>query len=903
MSRNPINHLLSPKSVTVIGASNKPGRPGNLVMRNLLQGSFNGPIMPVSLKYDSVCGVLAYKSLGLLPQTPDLAILANNAKHVIKTLTELGQLNCPYAIILATGIDKLPVVDGLSGNEQVLNVCQKYGIRLLGGSSLGIQIPHLGLNASFAHQQALPGKVALISQSSSIATTMLDWANHKGIGFSHFISVGETIDINFNELLDYLGRDNKTQAILLYIDSIKDHRHFMSAARSAARSKPIIVIKSGSTTEGAISVEHHTGQHAGRDVVYDAAFKRSGMLRVKDLHQLYAAFETLANTKQLKGERLAIITNGGAPGIMAVDALISRGGKLAQLEDEILSSLSQLMPNYWTATNPVDVAGDATPERFSKAVSLILDSHEVDTLLIIHSPSAVASGEAFSQHVVDAIKAHPRHKRINILTNWTGEEAAYQARRIIRKAGIPTYRTPAGAIGAFMHMVEYRRNQRLLQETPKSISRHYQTAPIKVRELAQSLIKQGHQSIDLNLAQPLLTSYGLKTIDTYLVETPRQAKEIAAKIGFPVALKIGAANLTYKSDVGGVVLNLASEEEVELAAKAMLERAESFDKKITISGLIVQKMANTAGAQELRFAMHNDAVFGPVLYIGEGGSQWDLNQDAAVALPPLNTALARYMLISALKTGKIKDRRALQALDINALSIVITQLSYLIIDCPEIKSLDINPMLVSGEDVTLLDVNIELQPSESDGAQRLAIRPYPRELEEIFTLRDGRDVLLRPIKAEDEQSHIEFNNSLSQEDRYKRFFGEVGQLSHDEMAKMTQIDFDREMAFIASYRDSDNNFHTLGVVRAITDPENDETEFAVVIRSDLQGQGLGKRLMLKMIDYCKNRETSMMMGLTLPQNAGMVSLSRKLGFKVKFDMEEGWVEMKLDLQAYDYKHE
>lgn len=897
MSRNPINHLLSPKSVAVIGASNRAGRPGNLIMRNLLQGGFSGPIMPVTTKYQAVCGVLAYKSLDALPQTPELAVLAINAEHVIQALESLGNIGCPYAIILATGLSKLPLKDGLNGQQQVLSICQQYGIRILGGSSLGMQVPHIGLNASFAHQQALPGKVALISQSSSIASTMLDWANHKGIGFSHFISVGETFDVGFNELLDYLGRDNRTQAILLYVDSISDHRHFMSAARSAARSKPIIVIKSGNTAEGAISVAHHTGQHAGRDAVYDAAFKRAGMLRVNDLHQLYAAFETLANTKQLKGERLAIITNGGAPGIMAVDALINQGGKIAELEPSVYQELQKLLPPHWAPANPVDIAGDSTPERFSAAISAVLSSTEIDTLLIIHSPSAVASGEEFARHMITAVKAHPRHKRVNILTNWTGEESAYGARRLIRNAGLPTYRTPAGAIGAFMHMVEYRRNQRLLQETPKSISRHYQTDPSKVRAIAQQLMTDGHHNIDLNLASPLLKSYGLQTIETYLVATPAEAAEKAHDIGFPVALKIAVPSLIHKSDIGGVALNLASRKEVELAADAMQERIEGLSKSYAISGLIVQKMAPSAGAQELRFAMHNDPVFGPVLYIGEGDAHWDLNRDAAVALPPLNTALARYMLISALKSGKIKDRRALQSLDINALSIVLTQLSYLIIDCPEIKSLDINPMLVSGENITLLDVNIELQHSDNDGAQRLAIRPYPRELEELFTLRDGSEVLLRPIKAEDEQSHVAFNNSLSKEDRYKRFFGEVGQLSHEQMAKMTQIDFDREMAFIASQRNDDNSVHTLGVVRAITDPENHETEFAVVIRSDLQGQGLGKKLMTKMIEYCQQRGTKLMMGLTLPQNSGMVSLSRKLGFKVKFDIEEGWVEMKLDLQS------
>ena len=901
MSRNPISHLFQPKSIAVIGASDKLGRPGNLVMRNLLQGSFAGPIMPVSVKYSAVCGVLAYKTVEQLPMTPDFAIIAVNAASVADVLTQLGEIGCTYASILASGINQLPETEQGSGEQQITAIAKQYGIRLLGGSSLGMQLPHIGLNASFAHLQALPGKVAFISQSSSIATTMLDWANHKGIGFSHFISLGETIDINFNELLDYLGRDHKTHAILLYIDSIQDHRRFMSAARTAARSKPILVIKSGSTAEGAISVSHHSGdqsggQNAGSDLVYDAAFRRAGMLRVHDLHELFAAFETLAHAKPLKGERLAIVTNGGAPGIMAVDGLISRGGKLAQLEPEIIERLEKILPNYWSRSNPIDITGDSTPARFAQAVEILTQSKQIDTLLIIHSPSAVAPGEEFADSILTVTAKLPKSSKLTILTNWTGEQAAYEARRRFRKNGIPTYRTPEGAVGAFMHMVEYRRNQKLLQQTPKSISRHVQSNASLVRELAQQHLANGITNLDIGSGQEILSAYGLTCIATSSAQTPAQAKAIACAIGFPVALKIEARDLAYKSDVGGVVLNINNGDDVEHAATAMLERVASFESGINITGLTIQKMAQTAGAQELRFAMHNDPVFGPVLYIGEGGSDWDLAQDAAVALPPLNTALSRYMLINALKTGKIKDRKALQALDINALSVVLTQLSYLIVDCPEIVALDINPMLVAGAEIILLDVNIKLAPSEGDGTSRLAIRPYPKKHEEMFTLRDGREVLLRPIIAEDEQTHFEFNDSLSKEDRYKRFFGEVGQLSHEAMAKMTQIDFDREMAFIASYKDQDGKFHTLGVVRAITDPENSETEFAVVIRSDLQGQGLGKKLMVKMIEYCKQRGTLVMVGITLPQNAGMVSLSRKLGFKVKFDIEEGWVEMKLPLQ-------
>ena len=358
---NPINRFFNPKSIAVIGASNSLHRAGNLIMRNLLQGNFSGPIMPVNAKHQSICGVLAYKKISDLPQVPDLAVVAINASHTINVLTQLGELGCQQVILLAAGIDQLTEVNEQSGNEQVKTIAKQYGIRILGGSSLGMQIPHLGLNASFAHQQAQNGKIAFISQSSSVATTVLDWANHKNMGFSYFVSVGETIDLSFNEILDFLSRDSKTQAILLYIDGIKDHRHFMSAARTAARAKPIIVIKSGSTSEGAISVSHHTGMMAGSDAVYDAAFRRAGMLRVNHLRELFAAFETLAHTKPLSGERLAIVTNGGAPGIMAVDTLISRGGKLAALESDIIERLSTLLPSHWSKANPVDIAGDAKP--------------------------------------------------------------------------------------------------------------------------------------------------------------------------------------------------------------------------------------------------------------------------------------------------------------------------------------------------------------------------------------------------------------------------------------------------------------------------------------------------------------------------------------------------------------
>lgn len=896
MSLAQINRLLNPKSVAVIGASNKSTKAGYLAMRNLLQAKFSGPIMPVNPTYHAVCGVLAYSDVSKLPMVPDLAIISLQANKVREVIIQLGEMGCANAIVLASGMELLPDINGLSAREELLQTAKQYNIRILGASSLGMQIPRIGLNASFAHKQALPGKIAFISQSSAISTTMLDWACHKGVGFSHFISLGDTLDVNFGELLDYLGRDPKTQSILLYIDSIADHRRFMSAARSAARFKPLLVIKSGRTNEGAHGVELHTGSSNGSDIVYDAAFRRAGMLRVKDLHELFAAFETLAHAKPMVGERLAIITNGGAPAIMAVDALIERGGKLASLEPEIMAELDKLLPPFWSKNNPVDVLGDATPKRFAQAVKILLRSKAFDSLLILHSPSAVAEGQEYAEAILEAIKEYKPNQRPNILTNWTGEEAAFSARKCFSREGIATYRTPEGAVGAFMHMIEYRRNQKLLMETPQSIPDEVPTNPQLVRRLAQENLQKGLSTLDIHQAAEILQAYGLNSIASHRVADAQKAALAADEVGYPVALKLCAPELKYKSDVGGVVLNLNSAMEVVIAAEAMMERVKTTYPEVKVEGLTVQHMAETAGAQELRFTMQCDPVFGPVIMIGEGGSDWDINRDAAVALPPLNMALSRYLMINALKTGKIKDRQLPRGLDMTALCVVLTQIAHLVIDCPEIVSLDINPLLAAGEEITLLDVDIKLQTVTGDGANRLAIRPYPKELEEPFTMRDGREVLLRPILPEDEPSHFNFDKSLSKEDRYKRFFGEVGQLGHEEVAKMTQLDFDREMAFIATIKDAQNNPQTLGVVRAITDPENQETEFAVVVSSDLKGQGLGSKLMRKMIEYCRERDTKIMKGLTLPVNAGMIELSRKLGFKVKHDLEEGWVEMTLDLQ-------
>lgn len=896
MSQRNLDLLLKPQSIAVIGASTQPMRAGNVVMKNLLSGGFSGPIMPVSPKYKAVLGVLAYPNIEALPQVPDLSIVCTAACRVPAIVEKLGQHGCKAVVVMAGGFDELNPETGEAFKDQLLTLAKKYNIRILGPNSLGMILPHIGLNASLSHDHTEPGKLAFVSQSAAICTTVLDWANNKGIGFSQFISLGDAINVDFDELVDLLGRDGKTRAIMLYVDSINQSRDFMSAARAASRNKPILVIKSGRSLQGAKAAELHTGGLTGSDAVYDAAFKRAGMLRVNDLHELFAAVETLAHANPLKGERLAIITNGGGPGVLAVDALIERGGKLAKLDEQTLAKLDEVLPANWSRSNPVDIIGDATPERYARAVDVLMHSTEIDAVLVMHSPSALAQSTETAEAVISAVKLHPNKNRFNMLTNWTGERAAYEARHLFSKAGIPTYRTPEGAVGAFMHMVEYRRNQKMLMETPQSVSADLPTDANKARGLLQRALQQGQHVLETHEMQPILKAYGLKTIPTWHVKNAQEAVNIANEIGYPVALKVQSPDIHYKSDVHGVMLNLNSDAELIQAADSILKRVTDTFPEAQVAGLIVQKMALTAGAQELRVAVKNDPVFGPAILLGEGGSEWDISRDAAVALPPLNMALSRYMVINALKSKKIRNRHLPSGFDITALCEMLTQVAHLIIDCPEILEIDFNPVLVAGNNITLLDVNVQLQADAKDTTDRLAIRPYPKELEEFFELRNGNRVLIRPILPEDEPKHKVFDSGLSAEDRYKRYFGERAQMTHEEMALLTQIDYSREMAFVAMGLEGDKETETLGVVRASTDPDNTNAEFAMVVKGDMQGQGLGRFLLDKLIRYYQSNGTDVLMGFTMLQNKGMAELARKLGFKVTIELEDGLIEMVLPLK-------
>ncbi|MDI9280468.1 bifunctional acetate--CoA ligase family protein/GNAT family N-acetyltransferase [Pantoea sp. EABMAA-21] len=880
MSQRGLEALLRPKSIAVIGASVTPGRAGYFMMRNLLAGGFSGPVLPVTPKYKAVSGVLAWPDIASLPFAPDLAIICTHAKRNLELLQQLGEKGCKACIILSSPASQL---------EELKACASQWQIRLLGPNSLGLLAPWQGLNASFSPVPIAKGRIAFISQSAAVSNTILDWAQQRNLGFSWFIALGDSLDIDVDDLLDFLARDGKTSAILLYLEHLSDARRFVSASRSASRNKPILVIKSGRSHQAQAMI----GTLSGLDAAWDAAIQRAGLLRVQDTHELFSAVESLSHMRPLRGDRLMIISNGAAPAALALDELYARNGKLATLSDETLQALTTLLPEGVGRGNPLDLKDDATPARYVACIEQLLDSHELDALMIIHAPSAVSPATETAEQIIATVAKHPRGKQVTLLTNWCGEYSSQAARRAFTQAGIPTWRTPEGTVTAFMHQVEYRRNQKQLRETPALPIGLTQNST-QAHQLIQQALDQGINTLDTHEVQPVLQAYGLSTLPTWIASDSREAATTADQIGYPVALKLRSPDIPHKSEVQGVMLYLRSCEEVEQAAEAIFDRVRHTHPQARIDGLLVQSMANRAGAQELRVVVEQDPLFGPIIMLGEGGVEWQADKQAAVALPPLNMTLARYLVIQAMKSGKVRSRSALRPLDIAGLSQLLVQVSNLVVDCPEIQRLDIHPLLASANEFTLLDVTLQLAPFTGDNEARLAIRPYPHHLEEQVQLKDGQYCLFRPILPEDEPQLRAFIAQVTKEDLYYRYFSEINEFTHEDLANMTQIDYDREMAIVA-VRQHNGNDEIIGVTRAISDADNIDAEFSVLVRSDLKGLGMGRRLLEKMIRYTRDHGLQQLNGITMPHNTGMITLARKLNFRVNIQLDDGIVSLNLPL--------
>ena len=900
MSVTNLEYLFKPKSVAVIGATNDPRNAGNIVMRNIMAGGFMGPVMPVSNQAEAIAGVLTHPSVKHLPKVPDLAVVCSPLDEVPEIIHSLKERGTRGAVLMGSGFSAMSPEEREDTKSTILKIADAPNIRLIGPKSLGFMVPSLNLNASLAHANVQPGKVAFISQSDSLFATVLDWAIAKGVGFSHMIALGSRIDVTFADILDYLGSDPLTRSIMLYVESIKDAREFMSAARAASRNKPVLVIRPGQaldTVLGDLKLKE-TGDHRLVDAVYDVAFRRAGMLRVENIDGMFDAAQTLGTPRHVYGKKLAILTNGTSAGILAADRLLAGGGELADLSEATIEAIDGLLgKENWSRANPVDIPFNADGKTYSDVLKLLIKDKGSNGILVMHVPWTSQPDVEVAEALRDSLK---RVKRM-VLTAWLGSGAAAESRGIFQKADIPTYDTPTHAVRAFLYMAEYLQNQEMLIETPDSLPSDFFPNTETVRTIVDKALKEDRDDLTEPEVKDILAAYGIPVVETRIAISAKEAVIAADEIGYPVALKLRSPQIPQPFDVGGVLLDLETPERVWEGAASILARCTRERPDAYIEGFTVQKMGRRPGAHELFVSAKVDPVFGPVLAFGHGGMAREMIQDTALTLPPLSMSLAKELVgrtrIATLLEGTPSQLPA----DISDICLTLIQISQLIVDVPQISAIDINPLYADSEGVLALGGKINIAPFEGEGEKRLAIRPYPRELEECVTLKGGRNVTLRPIRPEDEQTHRDFLASLSDEDLRLRFFGVVQRdFDHKDIARFTQIDYDREMAFIATAMTEDNEPETLGVMRTNTRPDNSEAEFAIVVRSDQKGEGLGSMLFRKGIQYTKDRGTASLTGQTMIENKAMQGLSKKFGFVITPDPhDEDLVDMILDMETVD----
>jgi acetyltransferase len=895
MSVRNLRQLFAPKSVALVGASERPGSVGATVLRNLREGGFKGQIFPVNPKYDSIAGLRAWPnvaSLASLPSAPDLAIICTPPPTVPGIIKALGELGTRAAVVMSAGLSTARDLRGRSLKQATLDAAHPYLLRILGPNSAGLLAPGIGLNASIALGGAAPGRIAFVSESGALMTGVLDWARFRGIGFSSFISLGDSADVDFGDVLDYLASDSGTSAILLHVESLRYARKFMSAARAAARSKPTVVLKAGRALEGPAAGACLSGVLASPDDVYDAAIRRAGMLRVYTTEQLFAAVETLARAKRMIGDRLAIIGNGAGPVVLAMDALQYGGGKQAVLQEATVGKLRSLVPE-WGGSGPLNLRGDAPPERYRDVVEVLLQDPGANAVLMIHAPNAVVDPAAVARAVAPLAKASSR----NVLGCWFGVQSVLEARTIAAEAGMPSYRTPEEAVSGFLQIVHYRENQNLLMQVPAAVGDGDPDRE-RARRLVREALAKGRHLLGDPDTKAILAAYGIPVVPTRAAQTAQDAVRAAREIGYPVAVKIQSPDVGQKSDVGGVTLDLDSDEAVLAAAERMRRRLAELQPGARLEGFIVQAMARNPEAHELIAGAATDPVFGPVILFGMGGAAVEAAADYAVALPPLNTVLAEELVTRTRVARLLEGYRNHPKADMDAILAVLVQVSRLVADVPEIVELDINPLLADSRGAVVLDARMRIAMADRSGStlDRLAIRPYPSALEETVPW-DGGAILLRPIRPEDGTAHVAFFDALTPDDVRYRMFVRVRELQPDQLARFTQIDYDREMAFIATRPGPDGVDETLGVGRVVADPDNVSAEFAVTVRSDLKGKGLGRMLMEKLIAYCRARGTGEIVGEALPQNSPVIGMVKKLGFTVgPVDEDEGvrkfWLKLR-----------
>ncbi|MBN2775258.1 MAG: bifunctional acetate--CoA ligase family protein/GNAT family N-acetyltransferase [Prolixibacteraceae bacterium] len=895
MAIKKLNSIFRPKRIALIGVSSNPNSVGGITLRNLVGGGFNGVVYPVNPKREAVFGIPCYPDVKKLPKTPDLAVIMTAAKFVPQIIKECGEAGIHGVIIMSAGF-KESGEEGKILEEQVKAEKRKFpDMRVIGPNCLGILVPGLNMNVSFADGMPKKGHVAFISQSGALCTSVLDWAYESNIGFSYFVSIGNSMDVNFGDLIDYFGQDPNTKSIVLYVESLTNARTFMSAARAFAREKPIIVYKSGRFPESAAAAASHTGAMASEDSIYDAVFRRAGLARVFDFGNIFDFTDLVGRKRIPKGNRLAIVTNAGGPGVMATDSLISWGGKLVELSDETMQKLNDYLPPFWSHGNPIDVLGDATPERFAKSTEIVLEDKNVDAVLVLLTPQAMTAptetAEAIAQIAANTSKS--------IMAGWLGGASMREGIQIFNKAGISSYTTPEQAIRAFMTLSNYSQNQELLYETPKEVpvSFNYDRAVLKDKYLKEVFPKA--KILNEDDSKMLINDYGIDTTHPQPAATEDEAVKIAREKGYPVVMKIYSPDITHKSDVGGVALNLKDDEMVKAAFRNMIKTASERMPDARIDGVTIQKMVDTRNGIELIIGTKKDPVFGTVMLIGMGGTTAELFKDKRLEFPPLNEQLARQMLQSLQIYPLLTGYRGDTPKNVDKLIEVLIRMSYLAADYPEIMELDINPLVVTPTDVIALDARIvvdqDLLGKQVKDYSHLILRPYPESLIGNAKLKDGTDVVLRPIKPEDEPQWLELLGSCSKESIYHRFRYDFYFDSHEIASQFCFIDYDREIAIVAEYEENGSK-KLIGVGRLIADPDVEVMEYAILITDAWQQKELGFILTNYCLEIAKNRGIKRLMAETTKDNKPMIAVFRKLNFKIRFN-EDTTVTVQKDLDS------
>jgi acetyltransferase len=897
MSTYRLKNLFSPRSVALVGASPRQGSVGRAILNNIRKAQFKGEFALVNTRYGEIDGVATAGSLGKLAFAPELVVITAPAKSIAGLIDEAGRCDAAGAVIVSAGLGHGP--GSLADTAE--RAAQKYGMRLIGPNCLGVMMPGANLNASFSAHMPGKGNLALISQSGAIAAGMVDWAAQRAVGFSGIVSIGDQLDVDIADLLDYFALDEKTQAILLYIEAIKDARKFMSAARAAARIKPVVVVKSGRMAQGAKAAATHTGALAGSDAVYDAAFQRAGILRVSDLRELFDCAETLGRVKSLPGKRLAILTNGGGIGVLAVDRLVELGGIPAEITPAIRENLDAVLPPTWSGSNPIDIVGDADAARYAAALELLLADRGNDAVLVMNVQTAIARADEIAAAVTGVVAKYRSTHRMSpkpVLAVWVGAEQAIGD--LLSGAGIPNYPTEDDAVCGFVYLVRHREVLEVLAQVPPAMPSAFVPDIDFARKIVAAALADGRHWLDPIEVKRLFDAYDIAAVPTFAAADAEQAVAHATALfaqGSTVVLKIMSRDIVHKSDVGGVVLNLTSADAVRQATADILARAKALRPEARIAGVIVQAMVVRAKARELILGLADDPTFGTVVVFGRGGTAVEIINDKALALPPLDLQLARSLIERTRVSRLLRAYGDVPAVKEDAVAMVLVKLSQLAADIPEIRELDINPLVADAAGVLAVDARVAVGRVErkfgGSGPANFAVRPYPSQWQRHLEMKDGWRLLVRPIRPEDEPLIHEMLRHVTVQDLRLRFFAQMKEFSHEFIARLTQLDYARAMAFVA-FDDVTNDL--VGVVRIHSDSIYESGEYAILLRSDLKGRGLGWALMQMIIEYARSEGLKVISGDVLAENTVMLAMCRSLGFEVKSDpLEHGICNVRLTL--------